>query len=122
MFANLETRDGDGVLVALVSGNLDSQSSGHWQEQLLAATTSAGDVLLDLSSVPYVSSAGFRVLLVVYRTLVARGGRVALAGLSDEIRDTMEMTGFLPFFLVGGTVEEALAALRQQGAPHAAAR
>ena len=41
--------------------------------------------------------------------MASKGGQLALVGLSDEIRDTMEMTGFLDFFIVAATVDEAFA-------------
>ena len=46
----------------------------------------------------YMSSAGLRMLLVIYRTIVGQGGKVVLVGLSEELQDTMALTGFLDFF------------------------
>ena len=66
--------------------------------------------------------AGFRMLLVLYRTLATRSGRVVLVGLSDDIRDTMEMTGFLQFFQVETTVAAGLAVLQDTGAAHVSSR
>jgi anti-sigma B factor antagonist len=103
---SLELRDD--VLTATVAGNIDGQSAPGLQNQLLDALTSATSAVLDVSQVAYMSSAGFRMLLLVYRSLAIKGGRLALVGLSDEIRDTMSMTGFLDFFVLSQSLEEAI--------------
>ncbi len=68
-------------------------------------------MILDMHDVSYMSSAGLRVLLVMYRTITSKSGKVALIGLSEDIRDTMAMTGFLDFFTYQDTLEEGLEAL-----------
>jgi anti-sigma B factor antagonist len=50
-------------------------------------------------------------LLVIYRTIKGRGGEVVLTRLPDDLRDTMEMTGFLDFFQYFDSVDGGLAAL-----------
>jgi anti-anti-sigma factor len=110
------------VVVATITGKIDSQAAPALQadlEQWLASATSA---VFDLTAVPYVSSAGFRLLLLVFRTLALRGGQLAIVGLSDEIRDTMEMTGFLDFFLLAESIDEALAQVQHVTIDHAGAR
>ena len=50
-------------------------------------------------------------LLATYRNVVGHGGHVVLVGLVEEIKDTMEMTGFLDFFAHFDTLAEGIAAL-----------
>ena len=57
------------------------------------------------------SSAGLRMLLQLHRQTSSTGGRIILAGLSEELVDTMSATGFLASFSTYETVEAALAAL-----------
>jgi anti-anti-sigma factor len=73
-----------------------------------------GRLVLDLSACQYVSSAGLRVLLMVAKLLTSKKGRGALAGVSEEVMDVMEMTGFAHFFETHDTVESAVEALRQE--------
>ena len=70
-----------------------------------------GRVLLDMSGVNYISSAGLRALLMLYRQMAANDGQVALCGLTESIQDVMSVTGFLEFFAAYDTLEEGLAAL-----------
>ena len=58
------------------------------------------------------SSAGLRMLLSTYRQVTSKNGRIVLVGLSEEIQDTMSVTGFLKFFTICTTLESGLATLK----------
>ena len=103
-------QDGD-VAVAVVSGEIDSKTAGAAQAQLLPLIEKSARTVLDLTQVTFMSSAGLRMLLLLYRQATAREGKVALVGLSDEIKDTMSMTGFLNFFRVADTLDAAKSAM-----------
>lgn len=99
------------VTVVALEGDIDGNSAPQAQAQILPLAQPAAKILLDLHKVPYMSSAGLRLLLVIYRTLSGNGGKVALIGLSEEIADTMSLTGFLDFFSHHDSLEAGLAAL-----------
>jgi len=99
------------VAVAVISGEIDSKTAGAAQAELLPLIEKSSKAVLDLKQVTFMSSAGLRMLLLLYRQATAREGKVALVGLSDEIKDTMSMTGFLNFFRVAETLEAAKLAL-----------
>lgn len=109
---NIELEEIDGVIVATLFGELDGRTAPIVQEKLLALSESNSMALLDMSGVTYISSAGLRALLMLYRRMAANDGRVALVGLVESIRDVMTVTGFLEFFDDYATLEEGLAALR----------
>ncbi|MEV4571809.1 STAS domain-containing protein [Nonomuraea jabiensis] len=100
-----------GVTVISLDGQLDSETAPQVQQDLQALLPEEGLVVLDLSRTLYMSSAGLRVLLLIYRQ--ARHGtvRLALTGLSPEVRAIMEATGFLGFFTVVESVEQGVEAL-----------
>jgi len=102
----------DGVSVIAISGSLDSTTAPRAQDEVLPLIASGCCLVLDLSQCEYVSSAGLRVLLMIAKQLAAKNGRWAISGLSAEIKDVMEMTGFAAFFATFGTVAEALAAVK----------
>lgn len=58
------------------------------------------------------SSAGLRVLLLLYRQVASHKGQIILVGLSPAILDTMSVTGFLKFFTVMDKIEAAMTALQ----------
>lgn len=105
------------VTVAEITGDLDRGTSLEIQEQLLPHIHSGTQVLLDMSHVNYMSSAGLRMLLVMYREVKAREATIALAGLSERLKDIMAVTGFLKHFTVSSTVADGIAALRKESEP-----
>jgi len=96
------------VTVVELDGELDSVTAPASREELAQLAGSGGPVLLDLSRMSYMSSAGLRVLLLVYRQAREAGAALALAGLPPMIREVMAATGFLDFFTVADSVEAAL--------------
>ena len=109
---NVELEVMDGVTVATLFGELDSRTAPLVQESLLTLPEPDGKALLDMSGVGYISSAGLRALLMLYRQMTANDGRVALVGLKENIKDVMTVTGFLEFFDDYDTLQEGLAALQ----------
>lgn len=65
-------------------------------------------LVLDFSDVTYIGSSGLRVLLIAAKRMRATGGLVALCGMQENCQKVLEVTGFLPFFVLHPTVEEAL--------------
>jgi anti-sigma B factor antagonist len=120
--SNIATELRNEVVVATITGKIDGQTAPGLQAELMQRLDSATSAVFDVAAVPYMSSAGFRMLLLVYRTLAACGGQLAIVGLSDEIRDTMEMTGFLDFFLLAESIDEAIAQVHHVSIDHAGAR
>lgn len=107
--------EGD-VAVAVLQGDIDSRTASDFERELMAVPGSAAQILLDMSGVGYVSSAGLRLLLLIYRLFKSKGGKVCLIGLTDEIREVMYNTGFLQFFLLAASEEEGLAMLGKSSA------
>jgi anti-sigma B factor antagonist len=108
---NVPIRPINDVMVAALAGNIDSRTAPLIQDQLIALAEPGSKVVLEMSQVVYMSSAGLRVLLMLFRQLDSNGGRIILAGLREEIRDIMAITGFLELFSVSDTLDEAVAAL-----------
>lgn len=102
----------DGVTVAALHGELDGRTATEVQEKLLPITRPGILLLLDLQGVGYISSAGLRTLLMLYRRISNQGGEVVLAGLSESLRDMMAITGFLEFFTACDTFNEGIQVLR----------
>jgi anti-anti-sigma factor len=87
------TRSGDFFVLAL-AGRLDANWCQTVQDALAAAIR-AGEhrIRLDMTAVPYVSSAGLRVLLTAYKQLRAIKGAFAVGPASPETRSVLELAG-----------------------------
>lgn len=108
---NIEVKTEGDIAIAVISGEIDSKTAPQAQEKLLPITIKYNKLVLDMSKVTFLSSAGLRTLLLLYRQTTAKSGKIVLIGLSEEIKDTMSMTGFLKFFVIANSLEEGLKAL-----------
>lgn len=108
---DIQVRTIDQVTVVAMTGEIDGNSAPEAQAQILPLAQPNAKIILDLHNVPFMSSAGLRLLLVIYRALAGNDGKVALVGLSEEIADTMSLTGFLDFFSHYDSLEAGLASV-----------
>ncbi len=106
---NIEKRDQ--VHVVGLSGEIDATTAGQVQQAVLPLSEAGGKIILDCTRLVYMSSAGLRMLLSLYRSAAAKQGKVVLAGLSVELQDTMSMTGFLGYFTLADSIEAGLQAV-----------
>ena len=107
----LEASEDNGILTIRLEGSLDGKTAPEAREQLQRFLAGNSKLILDLTNVDYLSSAGLRLLLVLYRELTARKGKLVLLGVSEDIRTVMSHTGFLSFFTVVGSAIEAVRAV-----------
>lgn len=104
----VNVREVGGIHVVELSGELDANTSPVAQQKILPLATEGARILLDMGGVTFMSSAGLRLLLSMYRQVSALKGTVALANLSEDLQDTMSMTGFHSFFTIHDTTEGGL--------------
>jgi anti-anti-sigma factor len=103
-----ETQNGDITSLEL-AGKMDASTTPELEALLMERIRSGKKYLsLDFSKVTYLASSGLRMLLVVVRQINDLEGRLVLCGMDQTMRDTLEVTGFLPYFKVAATHEEAL--------------
>ncbi len=84
----------NGKLTLALGGRLDTATAPQLQEVLIPAFDEAEDVVLDFEKLAYVSSAGLRVLLMGQKEAKKKSGSLALRGVSEDIMEVLEMTGF----------------------------
>ena len=94
-----------------IAGDVDANTAALVQAKVLPLAQPKAKLLLDMTKVPYMSSAGLRMLLSLYRHLGSKNGQIVLVGLAEEIKDTMSITGFLDFFTTRDTLDSGLEAL-----------
>lgn len=95
--------------IVIIEGEIDSSSASEVTETIIPLATEKSKIILDMTKVDYMSSAGLRTLLSIHRQAIAKNGKLTLVGLSEDIKDTMSVTGFLNFFTVNDSLENALA-------------
>jgi anti-sigma B factor antagonist len=101
------------IKVVELIGDVDASTASGVQQEIMPLAKSNSKILLDMTQVSYMSSAGLRMLLSLYRQTAAQEGKLVLIGLSEDLQDTMSVTGFLDFFTTGATLEAGLAELKE---------
>lgn len=96
------------VTVVELSGEIDGKTAPQVQEEVLTCIKDKVKVILDMSDVSYLSSAGLRVLLMVYKQMKSAEGKVALVGLIDDIKEVMNNTGFINYFITANSINEGI--------------
>jgi anti-sigma B factor antagonist len=91
--------------VIRVSGQVDSKTVGDLRDFIDTQLKQGHPVALELTEVPFMSSAGLRTLLTLQRKTKDMGVDLALIGVAEEIADTMKVTGFYQFFTIHASLE-----------------
>jgi anti-anti-sigma factor len=85
-------------------------------EHLDAAVNAGEPLVLDLSGLEYVSSAGLRCLMLAAKEASARKSRVMVAAMQPVVAEIFQISRFHLVFEVFPTLREALASVSPQAA------
>ena len=100
----------DHFTVLSVSGRLDAMSAPAFEAEarkLLDAGAQA--VIVDLTELVFVSSAGLRGILALAKGLRAVSGEIRFAGLQPAVQEVFAISGFTSLFKLYPTVADAAA-------------
>jgi anti-sigma B factor antagonist len=116
----LQARHYGNALVLGVAGRLDQDNCDAFRADLMAhvekSALEGGAVVLDLSGLEYISSAGLRCFMLASRQAKAQHGRIFVAALQAMVAEIFEISHFNLVFQVFPTVREALAAASSEAA------
>lgn len=97
-----------GLKVVALTGRLDVATSPEVEARILEAIAAGvRQLVLDVSGLEYVSSAGLRVVIVVGKKVRAEGGDMVFACAGPNIRQILDISGFTKMFRVVPTVADA---------------
>jgi len=96
-----------------VSGRIDSATAPVLNEAMDAITNEGRyKIVLDLSEVEFMSSAGLRVLISTQKTCKRYNrGEIVLAEVPKRIHDALDLAGFIPLFKLYDDVLDAVGAM-----------
>jgi anti-sigma B factor antagonist len=98
----------DDVVVLKASGDLTAATSGALEQMVRAELAAGGNrMVIDLSSVRYVASAGLRVFLIAAKAIGGKG-RFVLAGANPSVRQVLDIAGFSGIIEIHGSVPDAV--------------
>lgn len=91
-----------------IGGRLDTHTYGELDERLGAVLqTLVKSLLLDLSQLEYVSSAGVRSVFRARKLLAARGGTLAIANAQPQVQKVFDIVKAVPLSEIFSSVQEA---------------
>lgn len=88
----------DNIIVTLV-GSLDTAAAIEAEKTLKPITEGEGkDILFECQELEYIASSGLRILLDVLKKTKAKGHKVVLSNVNDDIQNVFKITGFINLF------------------------
>ena len=85
----------NGKMRATVTGRLDTTNSDVFEKKMAPLLEGGNpDIEIDCSELEYISSSGLRLFLTLQKSVNARGGKLVILNMSDQIKDIFNMTGF----------------------------
>jgi anti-sigma B factor antagonist len=90
---------------------LDSFNHQQVQNDILAILEKGCSAVIDMTACNYISSTGLRVLLYSKKMAASKGLKLYLVGVSNDVKDIMDVTGFNSFFDSFSTMEECMKAI-----------
>ena len=89
----------DERIIAVLSGEMDTAAAAQVEKDLQPLLDSQGKpVVIDCTSLEYISSSGLRILLGILKQSKASGSSVVLKNVNEVIREVLELTGFVSLF------------------------
>ena len=87
------------ILVTMI-GSLDTAAAIETEPILkpVPAEETAKDILIECQELEYIASSGLRILLDVLKKTKAKGKRVILRNVNDDIKNVFKITGFINLF------------------------
>ena len=109
MILNIEVDSTERCHVVKVGGRVNGETSELLLERcssLILQNPCA--MVLDLTNVLYISSAGLSTVLTTGKKLDASGGKLLLCGLQGSVKDAFGFTGFNTIFAIFDNLDAAL--------------
>ena len=111
---NIDVMKENDIEIVRLEGKVDFATAGALDAKLTELVDGgAVKLLLNFKSVPFIASAGLRVLLKCAQRVQPQGGSVRLCGTNEVVREVIEVSGFDTVFKMSETEAEALQSLNE---------
>lgn len=100
----------DTVTAVTVKGRVDSTTADKLRDHLANLVQSgSARLVVDLKEVSYISSAGFRTLLITARSVDQAKGKLVLCGVGGEVMRLFDIASFTELFTLAPSRDDAVA-------------
>ncbi len=92
MLTITKSQNNDSLTLA-IAGRLDTVTSPELEKEI-RALRGVQTLILDMSALDYISSAGLRVLMMAHKLMGAQGGSLKIHGVNQVVMEVFDVTGF----------------------------
>lgn len=93
-----KTKEGTSLTLE-IEGRLDTTTAPQLESELKGSIDSIDKLLLDFTSLEYISSAGLRVLLSAQKIMNKQGSMV-IRNVNEDVMDIFDVTGFVDILTI----------------------
>ena len=90
----------DKNLMIKLFGKLNTNAALEVKDKILSALDGANKVTFDLDGLEYISSSGLRIFVAAMKQIKAQGGEMNLLNVGKQVREVLDITGFVQIFNV----------------------
>ena len=96
---NTNIQEIDGKYVVTLKGEMDTAAANEAEEVLKDLYKNDGkEVIFECKDLEYIASSGLRILITILKATMAKGNRVVLRNVNDDIKNVFKLTGFISLF------------------------
>ncbi len=88
------------ALILHLSGKLAIKEAQALDQVIRTELSGITDLTLDMTEVPYISSAGLRVLIIAQNMMDEVGGTLTITHVSEMVGSVLQLTGFSDFMKI----------------------
>ncbi len=95
----IEIKNNGDKICAAIEGRLDTVNAVACEKELQPLKDNADkEIVIDCTNLEYISSSGLRLFLSLRKTVEAKGGKMIVEHINDDIRNVFTITGFFKLF------------------------
>ena len=98
----------DGIQVLHLTGRLDTVTSPDAENRILEVIDKGDLIVINLKELVFISSSGLRLILVIMKRAKKKQARVIFSEPGEHVLKLFEISNFLEFLELAGSLEEAL--------------
>ncbi|MDP8219398.1 MAG: STAS domain-containing protein [Candidatus Theseobacter exili] len=99
----------EGIYLITLEGKLDTNTYLSFEETIkpILIHPSTKALILDMEKLNYISSAGFRIILMAKKTIAKNNGKVITVNLQPQIQEVFNLVNILPKTDIFDSIESA---------------
>ncbi len=102
----------DKAVVVEINGRIDAVTTSDAEKFFTTLVDESNDdIIVDCKNMDYINSSGLRILIMSLKKQTAKGKKMLLCNLQDNIKDVFKFSGFTNLFDIDLDLDKAMAAL-----------